>query len=1134
MFLLDEAGHPDLVKIVDFGLARALLEGEDDGGLRTPDLSLAESPGPAAPDKTLGASPSPSERRASASLSGSGETLSDTTPGSLVGTPRYMAPEQTLRAASDERADQYALGCILYEMLSGGPPFRAQALKQLLTQHRSEPVTPLHERVPGLVVRAELEELVQRMLAKRPEARLPSMAAVVQALEAELVPEPTPPPPRLEPAPPAPRPERPRGRWLAGTLLGGLALLGGAGWFWARTLRPRPVEHVAPQPALDLAAARTAALRVLEELLASPTPWLRRDALSVVGTAQELSLLPAVTQALRDTDEEVRAQAALTLGQLGANEQRGALRELARAETPSGSGLSVRAAALAALLRLGDSEAEQELRRDLAGTDAESRQRAAFALAGRSNPQALALLAAAASARPEADAGAVVLWGRLLQAGEPAAQARLAALLTSEAPLSLRIAAAGQLAERGVPQGRRFLRELAERPGPEQLTAARLLAAPDQPELAPRFRALVADRQATVAARLLAVEGLGRSGSVEDARLLLPLLAPPTEPRLRLAAASGVLALLLTDPRGASEQSLRHAQAAVHSDSWLARREAAELLGAAPTAEAVPLLSALLQDRVAEVRRSAVRSLAAQGSEAALRSLRQGLRDPEPEVRREALHAVAQAGELLLARGVRWVLGEVKEWTQELVTAGTPVEQVAARGLLLRLGDGTQLAPLLEQLRSQEESVRRAVVAESGDHRELLRLALGDRVTAIRQLAAERLALQGDRGGVPLLVQALGQGGSAAVRAYALLARLGEEVAPPPALTEGLRSGDPETLQAVTVLPPARALLLLKEAALAPDHAARRQVLAALSDSLELARTPDGQALLRRLVRDDDAGVQRQALGLVARVHRGLDLAAPTTSPPAPPAPPVRPPAVDPLPPRPVDSPSPAVPPQPGAASLVLRDAVTTAPAARRGRPVRIDGRPWQLLSSQPLELPAGRHVVTTLLGKQTVEAQAGRSVTLDLPLSPVEQTVHRGLEAFARGDTDAAQRHLEKANGLCGRDRGQAPACALLMADGMLRLGRLYEDTQRYLDAMSLYESVLRSAGTSGLPPPTRRELTAAAARVAPRLGRVLVPVRTGAACTEVLRWMNPGEQSLVLRGATQTVRVQAGTVVRAGSCAD
>ena len=52
-----------------------------------------------------------------------------------------------------------------------------------------------------------------------------------------------------------------------------------------------------------------------------------------------------------------------------------------------------------------------------------------------------------------------------------------------------------------------------------------------------------------------------------------------------------------------------------------------------------------------------------------------------------------------------------------------------------------------------------------------------------RQLAAERLALQGDRGGVPLLVQALGQGGGAAVRAYALLARLGEEVALP--LPEG-------------------------------------------------------------------------------------------------------------------------------------------------------------------------------------------------------------------------------------------------------------------------------------------------------------------------------------------------------------
>lgn len=102
-----------------------------------------------------------------------------------MGTARYMAPEQFIDAKKvDHHADLYALGVILFQMLSGHCPFEATSAPELMHQHISAPVPSVREYAPGLP--PQIDNLLRRALAKHPDDRFQSGREMVAALQAIL------------------------------------------------------------------------------------------------------------------------------------------------------------------------------------------------------------------------------------------------------------------------------------------------------------------------------------------------------------------------------------------------------------------------------------------------------------------------------------------------------------------------------------------------------------------------------------------------------------------------------------------------------------------------------------------------------------------------------------------------------------------------------------------------------------------------------------------------------------------------------------------------------------------------------------------------------------------------------------
>jgi len=133
-------GNPDHIKLIDFGIAR---DANDAAGL--------------------------------------------TQDGMILGTPEYMAPELVVAGTPpDARSDLYALGALLYKLLTGFPPFRGRDALDTLYQHRNSPVVPPSQAAPQLDIPPEADQLLLRALAKSPEGRFASADEMSAAFRAAL------------------------------------------------------------------------------------------------------------------------------------------------------------------------------------------------------------------------------------------------------------------------------------------------------------------------------------------------------------------------------------------------------------------------------------------------------------------------------------------------------------------------------------------------------------------------------------------------------------------------------------------------------------------------------------------------------------------------------------------------------------------------------------------------------------------------------------------------------------------------------------------------------------------------------------------------------------------------------------
>ena len=140
-FRIRVGGNPDFIKVLDFGIAKVL----DDPAT------------PGAPQSTTG---------------------------SLLGTPEYMAPELPRGLRADARVDIYALGVLMYKMLTGSAPFTAEVYMAVLAKHMFDPVEPPRVRAPERDIPPEVEAIVLKALAKERDDRWPSMGALADAINA--------------------------------------------------------------------------------------------------------------------------------------------------------------------------------------------------------------------------------------------------------------------------------------------------------------------------------------------------------------------------------------------------------------------------------------------------------------------------------------------------------------------------------------------------------------------------------------------------------------------------------------------------------------------------------------------------------------------------------------------------------------------------------------------------------------------------------------------------------------------------------------------------------------------------------------------------------------------------------------
>jgi len=249
IFLIHRNGKDDLVKLLDFGVAK--LSAADDLGDRP-----------------------------------------QTRVGMILGTPEYMSPEQSEGGAVDQRSDLYAVGVLLYWLLSGDLPYRAKSFGELAVKRLTTPPTALPKLTPGGErIPAELMQLVSTLMERSPDDRVQTAAELLGHLEeiAETL--------GTNLSPPAKVSVWPR-LALAAIVLAGL---GGGAWWWFG----QQTSQVATAPAKPAQPTAAAAAPALPEPPAPPP---------VAPAAHEAAVAPIPALAEPPAGAETRPSAAKAPG----------------------------------------------------------------------------------------------------------------------------------------------------------------------------------------------------------------------------------------------------------------------------------------------------------------------------------------------------------------------------------------------------------------------------------------------------------------------------------------------------------------------------------------------------------------------------------------------------------------------------------------------------------------------------------------------------------------------------------------------------------------------------------------------------------------------------------------------------
>ena len=182
------------------GLALALAASHDKGifhrDVKPRNVMLADGPGNTETVKLIdfGLAKVPVEELSAIARETEDPRRSITQAGIVMGTVAYLAPEAALGMRSVRApADLYAMGVVLYELLTGLHPFDADKPAAMFACHRATPPPPMARRNPAAVVPPALEALVMKLLAKDPDDRFASAEAVARAIDAAVA------PPRAEP-----------------------------------------------------------------------------------------------------------------------------------------------------------------------------------------------------------------------------------------------------------------------------------------------------------------------------------------------------------------------------------------------------------------------------------------------------------------------------------------------------------------------------------------------------------------------------------------------------------------------------------------------------------------------------------------------------------------------------------------------------------------------------------------------------------------------------------------------------------------------------------------------------------------------------------------------------------------------